>query len=80
MSNSDVFIADKKDAFFALVAFVLGFFFIRWVFFHWQGWGVSLFTYAYCGAVTAYIYKKGLKLTRYSWFWLAVVLLIGSSY
>jgi|AGTN01.1.fsa_nt_gi hypothetical protein len=52
------FEADRMDGIFALFAFVLGFYFARWVLFSWQGWGVTLFTLGFCGAVTAYLLKK----------------------
>jgi hypothetical protein len=34
------FVPDRKDSYFALFAFVLGFLFARWVLFAWQGWEV----------------------------------------
>lgn len=51
------FIADRRDVIFAFFAFVLGFFFARWVLFSWQGWGVAAFTIGYCLAVTMYLMK-----------------------
>jgi hypothetical protein len=74
------FTADRKDGIFALVAFVLGFYFARWVLFSWQGWGVTLFTLGYCGAVTLYLVKKGVPIPRAGWFWLTVVGLTGISF
>lgn len=74
------FAADKADAVFALVAFALGFFFMRWVFFSWRGWGVSLFTIAYCGTVSLYLRQKRILMTRAGWFWLTILLLTGVSY
>lgn len=74
------FVADKTDSMFALVAFALGFFFMRWVFFSWRGWGVSLFTALYCGAVTLYLRQKGVRMTRAGYFWLTILLLTGISY
>lgn len=74
------FEADRKDGIFALFAFVLGFYFARWVLFSWQGWGVALFTLGYCGAVTLYLLKKGVHIPRAGWFWLAVVVLTGISF
>lgn len=74
------FAADRKDSYFALFAFILGFLFARWVLVSWQGWGVSLFTVAYCSSVTVYLLKKGVRIPRASWFWLAVVMLIGLSF
>lgn len=58
LNVKDPFEADRKDGIFALVTLVLGFYFARWVLFSWQGWGVTLFTLGYCGAVTLYLLKK----------------------
>lgn len=74
------FEADSKDGIFALITFVLGFLFVRWVLFSWQGWGVTLFTIAYCSAVTLYLLKKGVHIPRAAWFWLTVVVLTGISF
>ncbi|MFY9118725.1 MAG: DUF4173 domain-containing protein [Syntrophomonadaceae bacterium] len=74
------FAADRQDSYFALFAFVLGFFFAHWVLFSWQGWGVTVFTLAFCGSVTWYLLKKGVHITKTGWFWLAVVVLIGLSF
>jgi len=74
------FAADLKDSYYALFAFILGFLFARWVLFSWQGWGVSLFTLLYCGSVTVYLLKKGVKIPRAGWFWLIIVLVSGLSY
>ncbi len=74
------FVADRKDSYFALFAFILGFIFARWVLFSWQGWGVTLFTLVYCGSVTWYLLKKGVHIPRSGWLWLAVIVLIGLSF
>jgi len=75
------FETDKKDSFFAIIAYVLGFFFVRWVVFSsWQGWGVTIFSIGYCFAVTMYIIKKGFKIPRTGLFWLVMVLLTSISY
>lgn len=74
------FAADRRDSYFALFAFVLGFLFARWVLFAWQGWGVTLFTLIFCGSVTVYMLKKGVKIPKAGWFWLVVVMLIGLSF
>jgi len=74
------FEADRNDGIFALVVFVLGFIFVRWVLFSWQGWGVTIFTLGYCGAVTLYLMKKGVHIPRSGWIWLSVVLLTGISF
>ncbi|HWQ76051.1 MAG TPA: DUF4173 domain-containing protein [Syntrophomonas sp.] len=72
--------ADFKDGIFALAAYILGFFFARWVLFSWQGWGVTVFTLGYCAAVGIYLRKKGVNISRAGWFWLAVVMLTGISF
>lgn len=74
------FVADRNDSLFALFAFILGFVFARWVLFSWEGWGVTLFTIAYCSSVTVYLTKKGTHMTKAGWFWLVVVILLGLSY
>jgi hypothetical protein len=74
------FVPDRKDSIFALFAFVLGFFFVRWVLFSWQGWGVTVFTAGYCVSITMYFMKKGITIPRSGFFWLAAVVLIGVSY
>lgn len=74
------FVADQKDSIFALFAFLLGFFYVRWVLFSWQGWGVTVFTIGYCLSITIYLTKKGISIPRPAYFWLGVVLLIGISY
>ncbi|MGI5887737.1 MAG: DUF4153 domain-containing protein [Syntrophomonadaceae bacterium] len=73
------FVPDRQDSYFALFAFVLGFFFAHWVLFSWQGWGVTVFTLVFCGSVTWYLLKKGVHFTKTGWFWLAVVVLLGLS-
>ncbi len=80
MSFAQPFKADRTDALFALFAFVLGFYFSRWVLFSWQGWGVTLFTIGYCAALTMYMMKKGVRMPRAGWFWLTIVVLTGTSY
>lgn len=74
------FVADRNDSLFALFAFILGFIFARWVLFSWQGWGVTLFTLAFCSSVTVYLLKKGIHIPKAGWFWLVVVMLIGFSF
>ncbi|MCL2392685.1 MAG: DUF4173 domain-containing protein [Oscillospiraceae bacterium] len=69
------------DFIFALVAFVLGYLFSRWVWFAWHGWGVTVFTTVYLLTTTLYLYKKAaLKLSGATIFWLAVTWLTGASY
>jgi hypothetical protein len=74
------FVVDRKDTIFALFAFILGFFYARWVMFSWQGWGVTVFTIGYCSAITIYLLKKGVNIPREGWLWLSTVVLIGISY
>lgn len=74
------FIADQIDSIFALFAFLLGFFYVRWVMFSWQGWGVAVFTIGYCISITIYLVKKGVSIPRSAYFWLAAVVLTGISY
>lgn len=74
------FEADRKDAIFALLAFGLGFCFTHWVLFSWQGWGVTIFTLAYCTTVAIYLLKKGVHIPRAGWFWLTIVVLTGISF
>lgn len=78
--QKESFEADTADAFFSVLAFALGFSFVRWVFFRWQGWSVTLFTVTYLGVVTFYLRKKGIKVQGESRFWLAITLLTGLSY
>ena len=77
----NAFKPDKCDFAFAIVAFVLGYLFSRWVVFTWIGWGVTAFTTAYLLTVTAYLVKKGVFVkSRAAWFWLAVTWVAGASY
>ena len=72
---------DLSDFTFALITFVLGYMFSRWVLFSWQGWGVSVFTTAYLLSVTAYLIKKGVfAADTATWFWLLVTWAVGVSY
>lgn len=74
------FKADIKDGIFALFAFVLGYFFCRWVLASVFGWGVAVFTVVYLGSVLFYLLKKGAHLSVESWFWFAVTLMTGLSF
>jgi hypothetical protein len=71
---------DIKDGIFAIVVFILGFLFARWVLFYWQGWSVTFFTAAYLGATTMYFLKKGVIIPGEGWFWLAVTAFTGISF
>jgi hypothetical protein len=74
------FTADKKDAVFAIIAYVLGYLFCRWVLTSMQGWGTAVFTTAYLAYVLAYLLLKGVALPKASWFWFGVTLLTGWSF
>lgn len=74
------FEADRTDSIFAVLIFALGFLFVQWVLFTWQGWGVAVFTVIYCGSVTTYLLKKGVHFSRAGWFYLGVLVLTGGSF
>ena len=77
----NAFKPDVADFIFALAAFALGYLFSRWVFFSWQGWGISVFTTAYLLIVTAYLIKKGAFVKGLdTYFWMACTMVIGVSY
>lgn len=71
---------DKKDSVFALLAFVLGYLFCRWVLTSGFGWVVAVFTTVYLGMVLIYLCVKGVRLPAESWFWFGVTLLTGISF
>ncbi|MEN6391427.1 MAG: DUF4173 domain-containing protein [Syntrophomonas sp.] len=79
-SLKEPFSADRTDGLFALFAFVLGFYFARWVLFSWEGWGVTAFTLVYCASLSIYLVKKGVQIPKASWFWLALTALTGISF
>ena len=79
-TGSEPFNADQKDALFAVFAFVLGYFFCRWVLGSTFGWGIAAFTAVYLGTVLLYLVKKGVRPGAASWFWFAVTLLTGLSF
>ena len=69
------------DFVFALVSFILGYVFARWVLFSWQGWGVTVFTTIYLLSVTFYLIKKGaFEKSKASIFWMVITWVIGASY
>ena len=74
------FVPDRRDGIFALAVFVVGFLFTRWVWFSWQGWGVTVFTFVYCGTVMLYFHKKGVLMAKAGWFWLGAIILTALSY
>ena len=72
---------DAADFVFALLTFILGYMFSRWLLFTWQGWGVAVFTTAYLLIITAYMLKKGVYVKNVpSWFWFGITLATGISY
>lgn len=77
----NAFKPDVRDFVFALVTFVLGYIFSRWVVFSWRGWGVAAFTTAYLISVTVYLIKKGtFARGAATWFWMAATWAAGISY
>ena len=69
------------DFVFAIIAFIIGYLFSRWVLFAWQGWGVAAFTIIYLLTVTFYLLKKDAHTNSISaWFWCIVTLATGISY
>jgi len=77
---TEKFTADKKDAVFAIIAYVMGYLFCRWVLTSVQGWGAAVFTTVYLAYVLAYLLIKGVVLPKASWFWFGVTLLTGWSF
>ena len=69
------------DFVFALIAFVLGYFFSWWILFSGHGWGVSAFTTAYLLTVSVYLTKKGAFVNSLpAWFWFIVTWVAGASF
>ncbi|NLT15258.1 MAG: DUF4173 domain-containing protein [Clostridiales bacterium] len=79
LPSTPPFAAEVKDGVFALFAFILGYFFCRWVLTSFFGWGAAVFTAMYLSSVLFYLLKKGVRPTRESWFWFAVTALTGLS-
>ncbi len=78
--SAEPFEADRIDRFFAVLAFIIGYIYIRWVIFSGQGWGVAAFTAGFCIFVTLYLIKKGINIPTTAYFFLGAVLLTGISY
>lgn len=76
MSKHD-FRWDRFDFLMAVSCFILGFLYIRIVFFGQQGLGVTLFALFFIGAVLAYARFKNVKASNESWFWAGVLLVIA---
>lgn len=76
------FTATRSDGLMALLCFALGYFFIQWLLFTppWEGFGVTIFVFAYAGAVLWYAKAHQLAIPRASWYWLGVLLATGVSY
>ncbi|MFV0413670.1 MAG: DUF4153 domain-containing protein [Oscillospiraceae bacterium] len=70
----------KADAWLAVACFALGYLFIQWLLFSWQGWGVTIFTFLYAGTVLLYAKAKQIKPAKASWYWLMVLLFTGAAY
>ena len=79
MSKHD-FRWDRFDFLMAVSCFILGFLYIRIVFFGQQGLGVTLFALFFIGAVLAYARFKNVKASNESWFWAGVLLVIAASF
>ena len=78
--EAEPFDADFKDVVFAVFAYILGYFFCRWVLAATQGWGIAAFTAVYLASTLLYFIKKGVRPVAASWFWFAVTLLTGLSF
>jgi len=77
----NIFKPEKRDFVFALVVFVLGYLFSRWILFAGYGWGVAAFTTLYLLSVATYLMKKGaLAKSGATWFWLGITWITGLSY
>ena len=81
LKKENKFKPNMIDFIFAVITFVIGYMFSRWVLFAWLGWGVSAFATAYLLTVTAYLIKKdSFHNSAETWFWLTVTWLVGLSY
>jgi hypothetical protein len=78
--KAKAFLPDNTDRVFALLAFIIGYLFSRWVFFSWQGWGVAAFTTIYCVSAAVYTRNKGFALKGEGVFWLIAAWLTGLSF
>lgn len=77
----NAFKPDMTDFIYALFVFALGYIFVNWVLFNWQGWGVTAFTAAYLLSATSYLIKKNAFVkSGETIFWLSVTMLTGLSY
>ena len=78
--TKEPFNADFKDVVFAVFAYILGYFFCRWMLSSIYGWGIAVFTAAFLASGLLYFLKKGVRPGKASWFWLSVTLLTGLSF
>lgn len=74
------FNADLKDGIFAIAAFILGYFYCRWVLASAVGLGVAVFTIVYLTTVLLYLFSKGIRPAAESWFFFAATLGTGLSF
>lgn len=65
----------NSDAVFALIAFVCGYFFVWLIHPFRLGFGVTLFTFLFCGVTLMYVKKRMVSIPGQSRFWLALILL-----
>ncbi|HHX77157.1 MAG TPA: hypothetical protein GX697_02230, partial [Firmicutes bacterium] len=45
----ETFEPDGTEGILAILVFILGFIFVRWILFNWRGWSVTFFTACYLG-------------------------------
>lgn len=79
-SRRTPYLPDRFDGYAALLAFAVGFLFVRFVLLSWEGIGVTIFTIMYAAFSALYLSKRGCRLDRESVFWLGVLLATGISY
>ena len=72
--------ADKKDKCFAWLYLLVGYGFVYTFTSMNFGRHLAFFTIAYAAVVLAYIFQKGKRPGRESWFWLAIMLSMGVPY
>ena len=74
------FVRTWQDRLFALVFYVVGYFYVTRIFGCDHRWHIAAFTLGYAAAVLGYLFAKGLRPKPFSWFWLAVLLSLGGSF
>lgn len=70
----------RADLLAALSCFVMGFLFIRMVFYPGEGWGATLYTLLYISLVLGYVRVRDIKPSNESWFWAAVLATIAAGF